>query len=103
VGDTGSGGFQVVLSDLESASGTFATESLKVTDAVPGDSPQPVSTGSGLCDSALTDALQLARLTTTQLAAVIEAHSRKLDSAYQNYSATEETNILLCQKLVALS
>ena len=102
MGDT-AGGFEVVLSDLESTSATFATESLKVSDAVPGDSPQPADTGNGLCDSALADALQAARLTTTQLAAVIDAHSKKLHTAYQNYSATEETNTLLCQKLVALS
>ena len=96
-------GFEVVLSDLESTSATFATESVKVSDAVPGDSLQPAGTGSGPCTSALTDALQAARLTTTQLAAVIDAHAKKLHTAYQNYSATEETNTLLCQKLVALS
>ena len=96
-------GFEVVLAELESTSETFATESVKVSDAVPGDSPQPVNTGSALCTSALTDVLQAARLTTTQLAAVIDAHSKKLHTAHQNYSSAEETNTLLCQKLVALS
>jgi hypothetical protein len=102
VGDTAEG-FEVVLSDLESTSVTFAAESLKVSDAVPGDSPQPADTGSGLCTSALTDALQAARLTTAQLVAVIDANAKKLHAAYQNYSAAEETNTSLCQKLVALS
>jgi alkanesulfonate monooxygenase SsuD/methylene tetrahydromethanopterin reductase-like flavin-dependent oxidoreductase (luciferase family) len=102
VGDAADG-FEVVLADLESTSETFATESVKVSDAVAGGSPQPVDTGSGVCTSALADALQAARLTTAQLAAVINAHSEKLHAAYQNYSSAEETNTVLCQKLVALS
>lgn len=102
MGDT-AGGYQVVLSDLETASATFATESLKVSDAAPGNSPQAVDTGSGVTNSALTDALQAAKLTTTQLAAVIAAHSKKLHAAYENYSHSEETNTELCRQLRLLS
>jgi hypothetical protein len=98
-----SDGFQVVMSDLLSASGVFERESGKLKSAVPHGWPRPVDGGDGVINAALSNALHAASLTTGQLAAVINEHSAKLHAAYERYHSAEESNTQLCHQLVKMA
>jgi hypothetical protein len=98
-----SDGFQVVMSEVLSASEVFGRESRALASAAPDGGPRAVDGGDGVINAALSDALRAASLTTRQLAAVVDEHSRKLRTAYQRYRSTEETNSQLCQQLIKMA
>jgi hypothetical protein len=98
-----SDGFQVVMSEVLSASEVFGRESRTLASTVPDGGPRAVDGGDGLINAALSDALRTASLTTGQLAAVIDEHSQKLRTAYQRYRSAEETNTQLCQQLTKMA
>ena len=98
-----SGGFQVVMSDLLAASAVFERESATLSIAVPDGGPHAPDGGDGVINAALSDALRAAALTTGQLAAVIDSHSRRLRTAYDRYHGAEETNAKLGQQLIKLA
>jgi hypothetical protein len=97
------GGFQVIMSEVLSASGVFGRESRTLASAVPDGGPRAVDGGDGVINAALSDALRTASLTTRQLAAVIEEHSQKLHTAYERYCSTEETNTQLALQLIKMA
>ncbi len=97
-----SDGFQVVMSELLSASGVFESESRTPKGAVPDGGPRAPDGGDGVINAALSDVLRAAGLTTGQLAAVIDSHSQKLRTAYDRYHSAEETNTQLAQQLTGL-
>lgn len=97
-----SDGFQVVMSEVQSASEVFGRESRTLANAVAGG-PRAVDGGDGEINAALSDALRAASLTTRQLAAVIEEQSQKLHTAYVRYRSTEETNAQLAQQLIKMA
>jgi hypothetical protein len=97
-----SDGFQVVMSDLLSASGVFERESATLKGAVPGGGPRAADGGDGVINAAMSDVLRAAALTTGQLAAVIDSHSQKLRTAYDRYHDAEESNTQLAQQLTSL-
>jgi hypothetical protein len=98
-----SDGFQVVMSEVLSASEVFGRESRILANAVSGGGPHAVDGGDGVINAALSDALRTASLTTGQLAAMIDEHSQKLHAAYQRYRSTEETNTQLGQQLIKMA
>jgi Family of unknown function (DUF6317) len=98
-----SDGFQVIMSEVLSASEVFGTGSRILADAVSHGGPRPVDGGGAVINAALSDALRAASLTTGQLAAVIDTHSQKLHTAYDRYRGTEETNRQLCQQLISMA
>jgi hypothetical protein len=98
-----SDGFQVIMSEVLSASEVFGSESRALASAVSHGGPHAVDGGDGVINAALSDALRAASLTTEQLAAVIDTHSQKLHTAYDRYRSTEETNRQLCQQLISMA
>jgi hypothetical protein len=97
-----SDGFQVVMSELLSASGVFERESGTLMGAVPGGGPQAPDGGDGVINAAMSDVLRAAALTTGQLAAVIDSHSQKLRTAYDRYHSADESSTQLAQQLTSL-
>src|ERR1035438_1380787 len=113
-----SDGFQVVMSELLSASGVFERESGTLMGAVPGGGPQAPDGGDGVINAAMSDVLRAAGLTTGQvaagidspppnertgqLAAVIDSHSQKLRTAYDRYHSADESSTQLAQQLTSL-
>jgi Family of unknown function (DUF6317) len=98
-----SDGFQVVMSDLLSASGVFEREAGTLKSVVANGGPRAPNGGNGVINAAISNALRAASLTTGQLAAVIDEHSAKLHVAYERYHSTEETNTQLCHQLIKMA
>jgi hypothetical protein len=96
-------GFQVIMSEVLSASEVFGRQSRALASAVPDGGPAAVDGGDGVINAALSGALRAASLTTRQLSAVIEEHSQKLHTAYERYRSTEETNTQLAQQLIKMA
>jgi len=97
-----SDGYQVVLSDLLSMAQTFGNESRTLSGAVSAAGVSTPDGGDGTINAALSNALKAAGLATGQLAAVVESHSQKLNSAYQQYRDAEQSSTQLCQELTSL-
>jgi hypothetical protein len=97
-----SDGYQVVMAEVLSLSRVFAAESGTVAGTVAGGGPSAAGGGDAVVDAALADALQVAAVTTGQLAAVIDSHAGKLRTAYERYQGAEETNTQLCRQLTKL-
>lgn len=84
-----SGGFQVVLSDLQAAASTFHTEATTFKAIMPSGGPPCPDGGSAEIDEAMHSAVRLLALLHLQMSAVIDEHGSKLQAAHDNYDRTE--------------
>jgi hypothetical protein len=94
------GGFQVVLSDLESMAGTFRRESGGFEAIMPADGPPCPDGGGADIDAAMHASLLLLGVLHQRLAAVIGEHGRKLQAAHDNYEKTETSLTQMAAALI---
>jgi hypothetical protein len=97
--DTGAGGFQVVLSDLDDMGRAFRNEAGAFEAIMPADGPPCPDAGGADIDAAMHAAAQLLGLLHRQLAAVIGEHGRKLLAAHENYERIETSLTRLATEL----
>lgn len=95
------GGFSVVLSDLQSAAGTFDAEAKKLRGLIPAGGPSCPDGGSGEIDAAMHSVLSSIGSLDQSLARAMAAHGQKLAQAGANYARTERTLTQLSQDLAA--
>jgi Family of unknown function (DUF6317) len=93
-----SGGFQVVMSDLQSAAGTFHAEARTFLGIVPAD-PAPPDGGSGSINSALAAVMGTISLLHLQIGGDIDSNGTKLQTAHDHYSQTEDSLVQLAQQI----
>lgn len=94
-----SGGFRVVVSDLQTASGVFTSESKTLAAVMPMSGPACPDGGSGEINGALQTITEAIGGLNAQLSAVIAAHGHKLQAAHDNYQHAETSNTKLAQQL----
>ncbi len=94
-----SGGFRVVISDLQAASEVFTAESKTLAAVMPVDGPACPDGGSGEINGALQTVTEAIAGLNAQLSAVIAAHGQKLQAAHDNYARTETRLSELCRQL----
>lgn len=94
-----SGGFKVVLSDLQAASGVFTSESRTLAAVMPMNGPATPDGGSGEINGALQTITEAIGGLNTQLSAVIAQHGQKLQTAHDNYAKVDTGLSELCQEL----
>lgn len=97
-----SGGYQVVMSDLQAMAQTFAKQSQALSGAVKTAGVAEPDGGDATINAALSAALDTAGLATGQLSAAVASHGSKLHSAWQKYRDVEETNARLVRQLTSL-
>jgi len=102
-GGGGGDGFQVVMSDLLTASSTFASEAETFKAIMPSDGPACPNGGSGAINQNLSVMLQLIGTLHLQAAGVMEDDSKKLKTAHDNYAKTEESLTQLCNQILSPS
>lgn len=97
-----SGGYKVVMEDVQDMARTFDSEAGTLScSTITGGLSVPDG-GDSVINSALSAAVKAAEMTTTQLAAVIASHGSKLDAAYKQYRDAEESSTQLCEQLTRL-
>lgn len=99
----GSGGFQVVMSDLTDAAATFQTEAATFKAIMPADGPPCPDGGDAAFDQALQLVVQMIGVLHLQAAGVMEDDSAKLTQAHANYASTEESLTTLCSQIISPS
>jgi Family of unknown function (DUF6317) len=99
----GSGGFQVVMSDLTDAAATFQTEAATFKAIMPVDGPPCPDGGDAAFNQALQLVVQMIGLLHLQAAGVMEDDSAKLTQAHANYASTEESLTVLCSQIISPS
>jgi hypothetical protein len=107
-----SNGYKVVMSEVLDASRVFGQASQALIDApLPGGARNTASAclpgslpdaGDATIDTAITEVLHAAGMTTGQLSAVIASHAGKLRACYDKYHGTEESNARLFHRLLTL-
>lgn len=97
-----SDGYTVLMTELLAMARTFSKEAQALSRAVSPGAARAPDGGDPTINAALSEALRTAGLTTGQLAAVVASHGTKLNSAWQKYHDTEQTNARLCQQLTSL-
>ena len=100
-GNGGSGGFQVVMSDLADAAATFQAEAATFKAIMPADGPPCPDGGGAAFDQALQLVVQMIGVLHLQGAGVMEDESVKLTRAHANYANTEESLTRLCRQIIA--
>jgi hypothetical protein len=93
-----SGGFQVVMSDLQDAAGTFHSEAHTFLAIVPGN-PSPPDGGSGSINSALSAVMGTISLLHLQIGGDIDDNGAKLQTAHDHYSHTEDSLVQLARQI----
>jgi len=94
-----SGGFQVVMSDLQGMASTFHTEA-QTFQAIMPQSPGGIPDGgSAAFNESLNAAVQLAALAHLQIGADIEGNGSKLQTAHDRYQYTEDNLTTLAQQV----
>ncbi len=93
-----SGGFRVVISDLQAASGVFTSESKTLAAVMPMGEACPDG-GSGEIDGALQTVTEAIGGLNAQLSAVIAHHGQKLQAAHDNYQRAETSTAEVCRQL----
>lgn len=96
-----SGGYEVIMDDLQSMSRVFEREARTLTGLTDKCQAMPDG-GDGTVDSALSTAVQTATTLINQLAGAVQSHGQKLASAEQRYRGAEETNSELIGHLTSL-
>ena len=86
-----SGGYEVVMGDLQDAASTFHTESGIFKQIMPMTPATPPSSGSGAFDGSLGSLVNAIGLLHLQISGDIEDNSVKLQKAHDNYQHTDET------------
>jgi len=86
-----SGGYEVVMGDLQDAANTFHTESGIFKSIIPDPGPKPPSSGSGAFDGSLSAVVEAISLLHLQISADIDANSTKLQHVHDNYQHTDQS------------
>ena len=86
-----SGGFQVVMSDLQAAAETFTSEGNTFVGIMPNGCPALPSGGSGGFDKSLSAVVDAICLLHLQVGGDIQDNGGKLQTAHNNYAHTEES------------
>jgi hypothetical protein len=92
-------GFQVVISEVHTAARIFQRESGLLSDLVPSAGLDVPDGGDATINTALSDVLRAAGLTTSQLAAVADGEGRKLRAAGERYEDAEHQNLGLIGRI----
>lgn len=96
-----SGGYQVVMDDLQDMSRVFQREAGTL-HGLAGTCTAVPDGGDGTVDQALSTAVQTATTLINQLAGSVESHGQKLAAAEQQYRNAEESSSRLVQQLDSL-
>jgi Family of unknown function (DUF6317) len=94
-----SGGFQVVMSDLQDAATTFRSEAKTFLAIMPGACPVLPDGGSGAFNESLGALVDAACLLHLQIGGDIESNGGKLQTAHDRYQHTEESLATLAQQI----
>ncbi|MGO9079825.1 MAG: DUF6317 family protein [Streptosporangiaceae bacterium] len=86
-----SGGFQVTMSDLQSAAAAFRGEGQAFAAIMPASCPVLPDTGSGACNGSLNAVIDAISLLHLQIAGDITDNGVKLQKAHDRYQHTEES------------
>jgi hypothetical protein len=86
-----SGGYDVVIGDLQDAARAFRTESGIFQGIMPMACPKPPGSGSGAVDGSLGSLVEAIGLLHLQISADIEDNGTKLQTAHDRYQHTEES------------
>ena len=87
------GGFQVVRSDLLSASGTFAAEAGTFKAIMPDEGPARPDGGDAAFNDSLQSVVQAVGLLHLQFAGELDSHAARLKQAHDTYAGTEQNLI----------
>lgn len=93
------GGFQVVMSDLQDAAGTFHTEAATFQAIMPKSPSGLPDGGSGAFNESLSAVMQLTCLAHLQVGADIDDNGTKLQAAHDRYQHTEESLTALARQV----
>jgi len=93
------GGFQVVMSDLQSAAGTFHREATTFQAIMPDACPSLPDGGSGAFNGSLNAVVETITLVHLQIGADIDDNGTKLQTAHDRYQHTEESLTKLSQQI----
>lgn len=94
------GGFTVVMSDLQRAASAFDAESGRLRGLIPASGPA-CPDGGGEIDGALHAVLSRIGSLNASLTGALAAHGRRLAQAHANYAHAEITGVQLCRSLAA--
>jgi Family of unknown function (DUF6317) len=93
------GGFQVVLSDLQSAAGTFHKEAAAFQAIMPDACTSLPDGGSAAFNGSLNAVVETITLAHMQIGADIDDNGTKLQTAHDRYQHTEESLTKLSQQI----
>jgi hypothetical protein len=93
------GGFQVVMSDLQSAAGTFHSEGSTFLAIMPESCPSLPDSGSGAFNGSLNAVVSTIAAVHLQIGADIDNNGTKLQTAHDRYQHTEESLTQLSQQI----
>jgi Family of unknown function (DUF6317) len=94
-----SDGFQVVMSDLLSASSTFRVQSRDLDAIMPADGPACPDGGAAVIDAAMRMLAQTIGVVHQRAATALDGHAEKLVEAHTNYASTEESLTQLSRQI----
>jgi len=97
-----SGWYAVVMGDVQDMARTFDAEANALSRSGDITGLSVPDGGDSVINSALSAAVEAAKMTTAQFSAVIASHGSKLDAAYKQYRDAEESSTQLCQELTRL-
>jgi hypothetical protein len=95
------GGFQVVLSDLQSAAGTFHREAATFQAIMPDACTSLPDGGSAAFNGSLNAVVETITMAHLQIGADIDDNGTKLQTAHDRYQLTEESLTKLSQQISA--
>jgi Family of unknown function (DUF6317) len=93
------GGFQVVMSDLQSAAQVFHSEAATFAAIMPNGCPSLPDGGSAAFNGSLNAVVETLCLAHMQLGADIDDNGTKLQTAHDRYQHTEESLATLAQQI----
>jgi Family of unknown function (DUF6317) len=94
-----SGGFQVVMSDLQDAAATFHSEAKTFLAIMPDDCPVLPDGGSAAFNKSLSAVVEAACLLHLQIGGDMDSTGSKLQTAHDRYQHTEESLTTLAQQI----
>lgn len=96
-----SGGFQVVIADLQKASAAFHAEAKTFLTIMPEACPALPDAGSGAVNGALSAVVDAACLLHLQISGDMDNNGSKLQTAHDRYQHTEESLTTLSQQIAS--